>query len=408
MKVSKLDPFLGENNRLVDHKLWTKDGAFVRHAVNVDITETGGFTRRKGTTKVYGGADCHSLWTGSNHTYFVDYDTLYRIDKIGATVDKTAMVTVSPGKRVSYTDTPIGVICSDGSSLWNLTDGSLAGVESPRSTPKLTASATGSLTGGMYQVTVSFVAPNGEESGALAPVSIEVPDNGAITLSQIPQSAGLSTCVYLTSVNGDNLFRHELTTSTTLTLSVAPNPGAVRCQTMLLTRMPPGQIVAYLNGRLFVASGQYLFYSEPYGVHLFDPSKNYIPFTENVTMVEPCQNGLYVSADQTYWVAGDIEKAELSPVLPYRAILSTSQPTPNANTCWWMSERGTVVGGQNGDVKNLQETTVAVEPALVGASLYREQDGLKQMVSSLFSPQQTVTAASSYMDAEVIRKDTPL
>jgi hypothetical protein len=73
-----------------------------------------------------------------------------------------------------------------------------------------------------------------------------------------------------------------------------------------------------------------------------------------------------------------------------------------------MSERGMVMGTQDGQVANLQEKNVAVDPAIVGASLFREQDGMKQMVSSLFSPQSTVIAARSFMDAEIVRKETEL
>jgi hypothetical protein len=40
--------------------------------------------------------------------------------------------------------------------------------------------------------------------------------------------------------------------------------------------------------------------------------------------------------------------------------------------------------------------------------LFREQDGVRQVLSSLFGGEQTVTAARSYMDAEVIRKETIL
>ena len=95
-------------------------------------------------------------------------------------------------------------------------------------------------------------------------------------------------------------------------------------------------------------------------------------------------------------------------MLPYKAVIGTSGQVPNSNNVFWMSERGMVVGTQNGEVSNMQENKVAVEPALVGASLFREQDGMKQMVASLFGPQQTVMAARSYMDAEVIRKETSL
>jgi hypothetical protein len=49
-----------------------------------------------------------------------------------------------------------------------------------------------------------------------------------------------------------------------------------------------------------------------------------------------------------------------------------------------MSERGMTVGAPGGQVENVQEKNVAVDPALAGASLYREQDGMRQMIASVF------------------------
>lgn len=175
-----------------------------------------------------------------------------------------------------------------------------------------------------------------------------------------------------------------------------------------LRPLPPGDILAFLNGRLYSASGAFLYYSEPYMFGTYNPGRNYIQFPAPITMVEPCQNGVFVSADQTYWIAGDPSVAELNPVLPYKAIPGTSGQVPNSNSCFWLSERGIVMGSQTGEVKNLQEDKVATGSADAGASLFREVDGVKQIIAPVFGPQDTVMAARSFFDAEVIRKETAL
>ena len=78
------------------------------------------------------------------------------------------------------------------------------------------------------------------------------------------------------------------------------------------------------------------------------------------------------------------------------------------NMVYWYSPRGLVVADANGSAKNMQEDSVVTVSASAGAAMFREQDGLKQLVASLLNPGKSVAAASSFMDAEVIRKETIL
>lgn len=408
MKPVQLSTFLGENNRLPAQRLATKDGAFVRHAVNVDVTDAGTLQRRQGVEKVVSGADCHSFWSNGKVGYYMDGGTLFMVDD--AMVKRTVLTGLPSGMTMSYCAVNGEVYCSNGQSIWRLNRevAVLSGIEPPNRQPTLTVLNGGSMPAGVYQVAVSFLAPDGEESGATLPVSAHVGEGGLLAIGNIQVAPGYSTAVYVSTPGGNILFRHKVTTDSSLVITTPSVDQGVQCRSILMTRMPPGQIVRYLNGRLLVASGNFLHYSEPHALGLYNPQRNFIPFPEPVTMIEPCQNGFYISAEQTCWVDGNLPEADLNPVLPYRAVIGTSGQVPNSNNVFWMSERGMVVGTQNGEVSNMQEDKVAVDPALVGASLFREQDGMKQMVASLFSPQQTVMAARSYMDAEVIRKETSL
>jgi len=358
-----------------------------------------------------GGTDCHSFWTNGTVAYVVDYGTLYAISD---TFAKTSVITgLTPGLHMSYCDNDGVIRCSNGVNLWTLTGtvSVLAGINSPTLQPVLSVAGGGSLPAGIYQATISFISPTGEESGALKPVTVIAPKGSTlstITISGIQQAVGYQTCVYLSPPNGDVLFRIAKTSATSLTVSVAPKTDGVRCRTMLLARIPPGQIVRYSSARLLVAKGKTLFYSELFAPHLYNPAKNYISFAENITMVEPVEGGVYVSADATYWLAGDIAQAPLITATPNKAVIGTSADIESTNNVFWMSERGMTVGAPGGEVSNVQEKNVAVDPAIAGASLYREQDGMKQMLSSVFGSQQTVMAARDSMDFEVIRKGTVL
>ena len=199
------------------------------------------------------------------------------------------------------------------------------------------------------------------------------------------------------------------TTASTYRFPVTPQQGA-QLQTLGFRPMPAGSIVRVHNGRLLTADRNGLYYSEPYAPTWHNPLRGYIPLP-GITLVEPMQAGIYITtADRTYWLAGaDIAgDAALVDLLPYGAAAGSSTRINNALDVAWYSQRGIVIGSRDGQVKNMQEDTTATEKASRAAMLYREQDGMRQLVSSLFGAEATVAAASTYFEAELVRKENML
>ena len=95
-------------------------------------------------------------------------------------------------------------------------------------------------------------------------------------------------------------------------------------------------------------------------------------------------------------------------ILPYGAVLGSSARSDNSTSVMWFSARGLVVGGAQGQVKNLQEDALAVRPGRKGAALLREEDGMRQVISSVFGAEDTRAAARSFMVAEIVRKESML
>jgi hypothetical protein len=405
MKPVRIPAFAGMNNRWPDFANRQGNDHFLRTAANVDLTQVGTVRRRKGTTVSIAATDGHSLFTDGQDAFFVDYDVLKRVDTLALTA-ATILSGLTPQLRMSYA--PLGgreFVASNGVVLKHL---SLSGVRDftlplPATTPILSVAATGTLDAGRYQVAVAYVESDGRESGTTRPVVIDVPANGRLTISGLDSSGTYGEMViFMSPVNGDQLFYVATATSSSHVISVMPSLGR-RPAALLLAPMPPGNFVAVNNGRLFVASGNVLYFSPPYQYAHYNPLRDYIPFQEDITMVLPCGDGVYVSADQTYFLAGDPSTAKLDVALPYKAIAGAAGEIPEAEEVWWMSERGVVRANASGQAKNLQEKNVAVNPGRSGAVLYREQDGVKQMIASVFGPQTSVAAAGSWMEAEIVR-----
>jgi len=415
-RTPTVGPFnLGVYNRRPDFDLRTRDGTFLRAAVNVDISGTGSVRLRKGSTRVVPGNDVHSLWGNAATAYFVDDRTLYRAHDLTGTPVTTPLDTgMAKGRRVSYAAVGQDTFYTNGDKIGRIDKKGAhpLGCTPLPLTPNVAGVIGGSLTGGVYRVCFAFVNADGEHSGATAPQRVDVPEGGKISVTGLPTTwptDATSLAIFATSVN-DDVLRHVWTlVAPAATMALAsPMAYGARCQTAFLTRMPAGDIVRELNGRLLVAVGNALFYSEPYAYALTNPERNYVMFHEPITVVEPVNNGVYVVADQAYWIAGDIASTELNPVLPYGGVAYSSGQVLHKNECFWMSTRGLVVADQNGGVRNVQEGNIVVSPAMAGASLMRESDGIKQLIASTFGSEVSQAAARSYMDAEIVRKGTTL
>jgi len=417
-----LGPFTpGVNNRRPDFKLDNSKGGdratFLRSAVNTDITEQGTVKRRAGYALALAGSDCHSLWTHPSGTFgfYVDYATLYRVTGSAAAPVKTALRTdMTPGRLVSYAEVNDSTYYSNGLVIGRIdaAGNHTLGVPMLAVTPLATASAGGTLRAGDYLVCFTQRNLDGEESGSTVPQPVTVPANGTVTITNLPAAfpAGVAAVsIYFTAANDGVLLRRATLTTAQSTFTLATTePLGGRCPTLLLTPMPAGNIVRELNGRLLVAAGSMLYYSEPYAHALTNPARNYIPFPAPISMIESCQTGFFVAADQTYWVGGDVADTNLDPVLPFGAVPNTSGQSADENIAYWMSTRGMIRGTPDGQVVRLQEANVAVDTAPTGAFLYRKGDGMKQALGALFGANSTAVAASSWLEAEVIRKATSL
>ena len=105
----------------------------------------------------------------------------------------------------------------------------------------------------------------------------------------------------------------------------------------------------------------------------------------------------------------DVDQVErMVELLPYGAVEGSAARMENSNDIAWFSSRGLMIGTQDGQVKNMQEENIAVGAAQAGATLYREQDGMRQLVAAVSGAQESRAAANSFMTMEVVRKENML
>ena len=410
-KLPTIGPFpLGVNNRRPPHELTQAVGNttvdLLRDAVNVDISDSGKLRRREGFALVHSGRS-HSAWGDDKAGFYAEGGTLYQLTlSSGGELQRTVIRDdLIPTETLSYCEAGGTYYYASRSVIGMVRSGArLDFTPHPLLTPMLSATP-GALPKGRYQVCITQFSAAGE-SASTVPATIEVPEGGGIRVSPIPPAPmGCITLIYVTGANGEVFGRADVTITAGVAEILTPSATGATCQTLLLEPIPAGAIVRWSNGRLLVAVGHLLIYSEPFFPGLYRPSKNYIQFPAPITVIEPCGGGVFVAADKTYWLGGEITQASLTEVLPYGAVPHSGGNDPTRpDAPFWISDRGLVFGAADGTVKNVQEEQLALAGGTAGASVYRERDGQRHVLTSTQDPSRTTAGFGCRFDAEIIRK----
>jgi hypothetical protein len=376
----------------------------VRAAENVDLSKGGKPRRREGFALALAGSRTHSLWRDGELPFalYVTGGTLRAFQPGGGFdiadgLDASLPVSYAlAGERVFWSNGPQrGVVLADGTPApW--------GCPTPGGQPQVTALAgQGGLAAGRYQVAITWQLASGEEGGAALAVVVDVVEGGGLSLSgfPVPPAEVAAVRIYVSPANGDVLY-HALDVAPGLPVVVI-GAGVRRkpLDTQLLDTMPGGHIVRWYNGRLFVADEGHLRWSESLRYGLTQPAKNHLGFGGRLDLLEPAAagsagGGLYVAAGKrTYWLAGGDPAAFTQQIAyPHGAVSGTSLTVPGnlfgletANPVpYWLADNGVAcLGLPGGQVMPLREGQVVAPSAKRGASLFRERNGLRQVVTAL-------------------------
>jgi len=239
---------------------------------------------------------------------------------------------------------------------------------------------------------------------------LDVPDVGAPQRAEIATGFGYLGYLRYTEVNEAVYFTDGI-----LTGSYHPYIGPTPAWTsatdktvgdQALAPMPAGSNIAHHGGRLLVAVGSALIYSEPFTPHLRDPSRGYELFPSAIKCIAAVEGGVFVVADKTYFIAGGFPAQGVRAVLPYGGPEQQAGYRDDGGA-HWMSARGVVSCTAGGELSNLQEAHVAISVEGSAATLMRESDGMHSIVAALTEQGNLGAGVGSYAQARIIRKETP-
>lgn len=395
----------------------------LRQAVNVDIDRTGWLRRRAGQTLFTAGQSCESLFSDANNIYWNDGATLYR----SRTTQASPVAIGTMRGRISS--------CLVGESIY-LTNGTDRGVitrggyrenwwtAAPSSRVSAAPVSGGSLPMGDYFVTATLVGLGGKESGAPTGTRVRVavgvneshltihqPAAGAILVTGIPQAPGCHARLYATHAGDpETYYLAAIVMGGVTSWTITEDAQGPVLTTRHLTEMPPGQIVRYHRGRLYVAQGDVLHFSHGMNPGLYHPVNMWLQFEGRIKVVQPVTDGLFVVADQTWWLP-DVDAEEMprrEMVYPASAVEGSGLTVPGhffpemprGDVAYWFGDHGAVLGLPQGTVQPVQESRIAPDRAAHGSSLFRRENGITSVITTANNGVNNVARASDYISVE--------
>jgi hypothetical protein len=402
----------GENNLRRSTEL---EPTMLRRSVNYDITDTGDLLRRQGFAAVVNATvQPGSLFSNGDRCLYVASGNLFELQyHLGEW--RSLLVRLNVGsRRMAYVDVNGDIYWANGlnTGIFTSETEDLAwGLHAPVEQPNLYASLNGGrLTTGTYQVAVTFVSERGEESGTgvAAEITLDETSTGSIELRDIPASTEAKWVrIYASTPNGEGLYRVTdiLNGITSHRITAIDNAVDIKLQTQHGIKPPAGDVLEYFNGRIYIGQGNVVWMTEPLRYGLVKPHKSFLMFPSEVTVIKAVTDGIFICADKTYWISGtDTTAFQQREVLPYGAVKGTGIDIPDSDNVAWFSERGAIVAGLEAQVSNLQEERSAVSKFQNGAMLWREHRGLRQLVATLGSGEQSSFLAPDYVELEVARR----
>jgi hypothetical protein len=393
MALIPFERFKGLNNLM---SVTDKGLRWLEQALNIDITNQGGWKTRKGYDNLLS-VNGHSLWSDGNICLYRTGTTLMRLFpnlttatlRTGLSPNRLPMSYLSLIGKIYYSDgRDNGIIEFGASRSWGL------------ALPKAPICTTigGFLTKGIYRVILTYMRNDGQESGSSLPTLIELSagNSGIRVITEPSLDATVSyICVYVTTPNGTSFRLFHKVTNAINTVDIidvkSVNNLTVKLETENLETLPPGVLINYYKSRILLVENYNIWCSMPFSYELCKRESDYVSFETPIRMLAVVEDGLWVGLDNvTYFLLGETPPYKIDKIIPYGVIEGQwasdvageklLRDDIKGKVCLWSSTKGICVGGTGGYFLNLTENTYNFPIALTGHGFVRENDEMNQFI----------------------------
>ena len=371
----------------------------IREGLNIDLDKEGNASRRQGFTQKLAGDGYHSLYKSKRGWLMLCHKD--ELGVYGPTANSfTVLANMGEASLTSFAEANgnlyavnkgfSGMIRVDSSTVIPL------GVPLPALTPSFAAIANGTLQPGTYAITYTYVDAEGEESGTGPFSYVELPTGGGIQGTMFTSNAGTYR-VYMTKADGEELYQAAEFMATSYAI-VSHQEGRT-CDTNGLEPLPYGYIIREHHGRLYVATTGFVYYSEAFRPHLYNPAYNFIPTTGFTTMLQPVDTGIFIGDSlgvRFYPDNGEVKDVSTEAVVFGSALTIPGEYLPssigtNDLVAMWFTASGYQIGLPSGELVRLNAQQINLPRYAQGCAVLAVRDGRKQVITAVDSSSLTGT-----------------
>lgn len=358
---------------------------WLTRADNVNITDTGGITKRKGFQRVLT-ADARSAYTTLDFSrmYLQDGTTLCEVLE---GLSLRTLVSGLSGAPLCFTEVNGLVYFSDQAGD--------AGIITPAGDvlplrwevpPQPHAIVgTGALPAGLYRVAYAYVLADGRETGLGGVIELDLPSGSRINLVNVPQMQDCRTLVYVGAADSTSLLCAGVA-GESFSWDGGPDSLGVESFGGFAEPMPRGvtQIAAHA-GRIFAAlpmpehDQSAVWASMPLAPHLWNLERDFFMVPGQVLMLAPSSAGLLVGTDRGIYSYAVTERA-LRQLAPYGVVPGHAWAQEPTGATYFWTQRGLCAYP---DFKNLTLDSVSVAPGIHAAGALVQEDGQLRFVAAL-------------------------
>ena len=408
MKTIPLGPWLGINNRLPDFALHVdQKGDYLAAADNVDIDNAGRIHSRRGTALLQAFANPpHSLYMFDATTGYVVLDSVLYPCTVGpdSVVLGTLIKVLASNEPLSYEILAGELYYSNGTDSGRIS----AGVWYPLGLPTPAAPAVSLIGGGLltgkYLVAVGYCRKSGAtllEEGGISPyTSAERATTGGFRVTLPGTVAGATHInIYISACNGSLPYLLASVAVGTGTYDASALATGREASGRLESPLPAGTLFAH-NGRLCSFAGNAICVGSPHRPGYYLPAEGRLHFPSPVSIAVSAQTGVFVAADKTYWIPGDMGnvQGQIVDVLPYGAVPGTVFSIPDRSDVGWFGAMGVVIANTQGQAAAVMNDNIDLTPPGAGNSVVFASDGYMRVVSCGWCLNLETNAATTYSE----------
>ena len=355
---------------------------WLTEARNVDIDDQGAIVRRPGLTQVDATPFRHGYATiDENVMYLATHTALYRMDRSNGIVhlydglDPSAPVRfLELNHQVYILNGPVHLVAEgDHVRQWGL----------PVPPQPKVERRDGTADPGAYELAVTYIAPDGRESGASPRVQVHS-DTPCIWHLELPQREGLAVSVYMTPAGDSTLYRVLTTQRDVVEIDAAGIDMATSLATEYRQPPPAGDVLALHQGRVLIGDHfpeqrmSVVWQSDPLGYEHFQLDRAYIPVPNQVRMLAPTTAGLLIGTDREVLLWGVDE--QLRRVFDYGVPPGTVAGSDDGQGVFFWTHRGLCVESGEG-FQNVMREAFSPEASVSASAALVQMGGFRRVVA---------------------------